>query len=244
MSLIQINTTQNVNIDFELASFGERIFATIIDLIVISLYIYLSLNILESLGVYEYNMDFWSYRALQSLVLLPAWVYTLVLETLLHGQTLGKKVMQIKVVKIDGYAASFLDYFSRWMLRLVDIWIAFSLVGFISILSTKNSQRVGGLASGTGVISLKNKYNIDATILEDLDQNYKATYPSVINLTDRDMQIIKNIFLTAQKSKDQKMLLKLRVRVEELTKTSKEKKSDAEYLKIIMKDYTHFTQNM
>ena len=50
-------------------------------------------------------------------------------------------------------------------------------------------------------------------------------------------------FLTF-KSKDYKTIDKLRIKVEEITKTQKGNLRNSEYLKIIMKDYTHFTQDM
>ncbi len=244
MSSIQINTTQNVNISFELAGLGERLVAGLIDYIVLSAYLYFAFRIFDAIAPNSYAMDRWSYIALQSMIFLPAMLYTLLSEIFLNGQTLGKKLLKIQVVKIDGYSASFSDYFSRWMLRIVDIWAITPIVGIISIISSKNSQRIGDLASGTSVISIKNKHHIDATILENIGDAYQPTYPTVIMLTDRDAQIVKNMFITAKKSKDFAMIEKLRKKVEETTQTSKENKTDQDYLNIILKDYTYYTQDM
>jgi len=244
MSSIQINTTQNVNIDFELASLGERLLAAVLDYVVIVGYIYVVFNIFDAIGPSRYTMNHWSYIAIQSILYLPAMLYTLLSEIFLNGQTLGKKVLKIQVVKIDGYSASFSDYFSRWLFRIIDVWVVTPIIGIISIVSSKNSQRIGDMVSGTSVISIKNRHHIDATILENIGVSYQATYSSVINLTDRDMQIIKNTFLTAKKSRDFKMFEKLRAKVEEITNTTKGIKTDQEYLDTIIKDYTHYTQDM
>lgn len=244
MNTIQINTTQNVNIDFELASFGERLVASLIDFVAIIGYLYISFTILAQLGIDGSRLDVWSYIAVRGVVSLPATLYTLWTELFFHGQTLGKKIMKIKVAKVDGYSASFIDYFIRWIMRIVDIWLNFSIVGIICIIVAKNGQRLGGLASGTAVISVKNKYRISATILENIEGNYVPTFPSVINLSDRDMQIVKDLYLTARKSKDVQLLDRLRKKVEAVTNTSKGNMSDMMYLYTIMQDYTHFTQDM
>ncbi len=244
MSSIQINTTQNVNISFELAGLGERLLAGLVDYIVLSAYLYFAFWFFDAVGPNRYDMDKWSYIALQGMIMLPAMLYTLLSEIFLNGQTLGKKLLKIQVVKIDGYSASFSDYFWRWMLRIVDIWSFTPIVGIISIISSKNSQRIGDLASGTSVISIKNRHHIDATILENIGDSYQPTYPTVIMLTDRDAQIVKNMFITAKKSKDFAMIEKLRKKVEETTQTSKEDKTDQAYLSVILKDYMHYTQNM
>jgi uncharacterized RDD family membrane protein YckC len=39
-------------------------------------------------------------------------------ESLMEGQTIGKKLLGIKVVKIDGYQASFFDYLIRWVIEI------------------------------------------------------------------------------------------------------------------------------
>lgn len=247
MSNIQINTTQNVNIEMRLASLGERLLAAIIDLIIIIAFIYVISQIISVFNLISYDMNQWSKIAIYSLLFLPAMIYTLVSEIFFKGQTLGKKVLKIKVIKTDGYAAGFGDYFSRWIFRIVDIWLLglTPIIGIISIVVSKDNQRIGGLASGTAVISLKERYQINHKILEETQQEtYKATYPSVIKLSDNDIRIIRNTFNTARKSKDTETINKLRIKIEEITDTKKENLTNTEYIKRIIKDYIHYTQNM
>ena len=100
-------------------------------------------------------------------------------ESLMEGQTFGKKAMKIKVVKIDGFQAGFGDYLIRWFFRLVDVFSNSGVVGLISMIVSKNNQRLGGIGSGTAVISLKNRVNISHTILESLKQDYLPVFPPV-----------------------------------------------------------------
>ncbi len=242
---LQINTTQNVNINFTAAGLGDRILAYLIDFVLIISFLLGIFYLLGKMGTFEIK-DEWSKIAIFLIASLPAMVYTLVSEIFMEGQTLGKKALKIKVVKLDGYQASILDYISRWLFRIVDIYLGFGTGGIaiISIALSKNSQRIGDMAAGTAVISLKNNYHISHTILEEVSDFYQPHYPSVIQLSDKDMQIIKDMFTDAIQKKDHDTLIKLRTKVEAITKTSRGSKTDEEYLKIIMKDYNHFTQKM
>jgi uncharacterized RDD family membrane protein YckC len=247
MSNIQINTTQNVNINMRLASIGERLLAALIDLIIIIAFIYVMGRIIDAFDIIRYDMDQWSKIAIYSLLFLPAMIYTMVSEIFFKGQTLGKKILKIKVIKKDGYAANFGDYFTRWMFRLVDIWLLglTPIIGIVSIIVSKDNQRIGDMASGTAVISLKERYKINHKILEETQSSqYKPTYPSVIQLSDNDIRIIRSTFYTATKSKDNKTIEKLSNKIQEITKTEKNDLTDIEYIKLIIKDYIYFTQNM
>ena len=239
MSELQINTTQNVKINFTAAGVGERLLAFIIDSAIKIGYL-LVLN--WTFGAFE-NMDEWSQIAINTVLGFPVMFYTLALEALLEGQTIGKRALKIKVVKIDGYQASLSDYAVRWFFRIVDIYI-FGL-GFFVILFNKKLQRIGDMAAGTAVIALKDKVNISHTILENLKDNYKPTYPNVIKLSDNDARIIKDTFRTARVAKDYQTLIKLKNKLVEVVGIKDIKqKSDIEFIDVILKDYNYYTQNM
>ena len=246
MSEIQINTTQNVNINFTLASVGERVVAHIIDLIIKFAYGMIIIWIFRSMfdnTNWMRDLDDWSLISIYVVLLFPAFVYTLVLESLFEGQTLGKKVMKIRVVKIDGYQASFVDYLIRWVFRIVDLNMLSGFIALISIIVTEKGQRLGDMTAGTSVISLKNRVLISHTILEEIGDNYRPLFPSVIKLSDNDMRIIKETFVIAKRARDYDTLNKLRNKVEEVI----EIRSDQDtipFIDVIIKDYNFYTQNL
>lgn len=245
---LQINTTQNVNINFTAASVGERILAWGIDWLIKVAYIIVIYQIMfKLLKIDEFiqDMDFWSQIAIVFVFYLPVVFYSLLFETLLDGQTPGKRILKIKVVKIDGYQATLADFIIRWIFRIVDLNIMSGVVALIAIITSPKNQRLGDMTAGTAVITLKNNVNINHTILEDLKQDYVPSYPSVIRLSDNDARIIKDTFKTAKKSKDFKTLIKLRTKIVEVLELKEIKHStDHEFIDVILKDYNYYTQNM
>jgi uncharacterized RDD family membrane protein YckC len=71
------------------------------------------------------------------------------------GQTLGKKLVGVRVVSLDGTRASAGQVLVRTLLRLIDSLPILYLVGLVSILATgrERRQRVGDLAAGTTVVA-------------------------------------------------------------------------------------------
>jgi len=245
---LQINTTQNVNINFTAASVGERILAYGIDWIIKIAYgvvVFLIMFKLFKIDEVVAGMDNWSQMAIYALFYLPAMFYTLIFETILDGQTIGKRILKIKVVKIDGYQASLSDFVIRWFFRIVDLNMMTGAVALIAIITSEKNQRLGDMTAGTSVIALKNSVNISHTILEDLKVNYIPTYPNVIKLSDNDARIIKDTFVTARAAKDYQTLIKLRNKVKEVVDIKDVRQSnDVEFISTILKDYNYYTQNM
>ncbi|UKB84476.1 RDD family protein [Chryseobacterium sp. MEBOG06] len=245
MSQIAINTSQNVNISFNMASIGERMLAFIIDLLIRVAYVvivlYLFFNIFD-LGYLLNGLDEWSIRAVYIILTFPIYIYPLVLESLMEGQTPGKKVMKIRVVKIDGYQAGFGDYLIRWVFRIVDVSFA-GVIGLISMIVSKNNQRLGDIASGTAVISLKNNINISHTILENIQENYIPTFPQVIALSDNDMRIIKDNYTKALKVDDRQIINKLSNKIKSILKLEIDptKMTERQFINVIIKDYNYYT---
>src|SRR5581483_5801018 len=117
MAVISITTTQNIELEYDLASLGERIVATIIDLVIIFAY-FIVIAMIENFG----DMFSSTSAAIVNLLLfLPVTFYSLLSETFLNGQSVGKRVMGIKVISLNGNQASFAQYLIRWLFRLVDL---------------------------------------------------------------------------------------------------------------------------
>lgn len=246
MSELSIVTTQNVHINFNTAHIGDRILAYVIDLVVKIAYASVLIYLIGNVGFVERFFDSldsdYSRVVLLVTFLLPYFLYSLVLESLWEGQTIGKRIMKIKVVKVDGFQASFGDYLIRWIFRLVDINITSGIIGLISILFSNKNQRLGDMTAGTAVISLKNDININHTILEEINEHYVPIYPQVIKLSDNDMRIIKETYEKASATRDFGTLIKLRTKVEQVTGIKNQSGNDIDFIRTVLKDYNYYTQ--
>lgn len=247
MSQLSINTTQNVNINFNTATVGHRVLAYLLDLLVKIAYGIVVYNVFfRAMGLDEVldGMDMWSTMSIVLLFYLPVMFYSLVQESMLEGQTLGKKVLKIKVIKIDGYQAGFGDYFIRWLLRIIDMGMASGIIGLISLLASKKTQRIGDMAAGTAVISLKNDININHTILKEINDNYVPVYPLVIKLSDNDMRIIKETYETSLKAADFEMISKLQDKIVNVTGIQSISANPTAFVDTVLHDYNYYTQKM
>lgn len=247
MSELSITTTQNVNINFNAASVGERILAYFLDLIVKAAYgltVYYIIFELFGLSSLLEGMDQWSAGSIIVFFALPVFFYTLVFESLMEGQTIGKHILKIRVIKIDGYQAGFGDYLIRWLFRLIDININIGIIGLITMLVSKKTQRLGDMSAGTAVITLKSNVTINHTILKELKEDYVPTYPMVIRLSDNDVRIIKETYETATKSADFEVINKLEAKIESVTGIKSVSSSPMAFIDTVIKDYNYYTQKM
>lgn len=245
MNSIDINTSQNVNISFDTASIGERILAFLIDSVIKFAYfvvVYLILIYIFSFRIFEIG-DQWAVLGIFVIISMPANLYTLLFESFMEGQTPGKRLMKIRVVKTDGYQAGFGDYLIRWFFRIIDIMFSSGLVGIVTMVVNKHNKRLGDIAAGTAVISLKSKYNINHTILVNLSQDYIAKFPQVIALSDNDMRIIKENYVKAKNTFDQNIIRKLAEKIRQTTGITynPQEMTDQQFIAVVIQDYNYYT---
>lgn len=156
-----ILTGQFVRISQTPASIGERIIALIIDYVLIGFYIFSTVTVLSKLRLpSDFTMIFFL-----AVIYLPVLFYSFLCEMFNYGQSLGKRLMNIRVVKADGSVPGISSYLLRWLLFPIDGPITGGL-GLLVALLTKNSQRMGDLAAGTMVIKEKNYRKIHVSLDE------------------------------------------------------------------------------
>lgn len=242
MAQLTINTTQNVKLNFEIASLFSRGLAFLIDTIFKLLYGLLIVYLLkELLAQYVIRLDLWGEYALWILFLLPVFFYSLVFESAMQGTTPGKKLMKIKVIKIDGYEATFIDYLIRWIFRLVDVLIGGGVIGLLVIMLGSKGQRLGDVVAGTAVISLKETYRLASTIYQELETEYIPVYPQVLQLSDNDIRIIKQVIQDFRTTENYKLLDQLAVKIEQTLGVKRKTDSQLDFIYTVLKDYNYMS---
>lgn len=215
MATVAVNTSLNVNIDFELAGVDKRIFAWLVDFAIRLLYFFLCAKLFRP----DFS-DETLYVFFQLAVLMPLMFYYLVFELLMNGQTPGKKLFNIKVVSLDGYKPTYIQYLNRWIFRLMDtgfitifffgfmgnwvygsVFLLANLISMIYIINSRKEQRIGDLIANTVVIRLRSATRLQDTIFTEIEEkDYKVSYPNVTRLSDRDISIIKNALNNADRT--------------------------------------------
>ncbi|WP_010253590.1 RDD family protein [Myroides injenensis] len=244
MANLTINTTQNINIDFKNASIGERILAFLLDSVFKILYLIAIFYVLVKSKIIEGFSDDWSRGAFILIVCLPVILYTLFFEVILQGATPGKRIMKIRVIKIDGYQATIADYFIRWIMRLVDIYIVSAFIGVIAIVSSKKNQRLGDMLAGTAVISTKERIGLSATIFQEVESEYVPVFPQVLTLTDNDIRIVKETLLNYKTNRDARLLERLCDKLISVLGVNKRDLSNQEFIELVLKDYNYLASRV
>ena len=190
MRTIEVTTTQNVTIEYELADVRHRIVAFIVDFIIIMMSVFFISLFATIFSLQESNLYiFW-------FVTLPVFLfYSLVSEILANGQSWGKKALGICVVKINGTKCSPGDYVIRWAFRMVDIYFSIGSVASLLISSTERAQRLGDIAAGTTVVRIRPKNILRLKDIMNIStfQNYVPRYPAVRQMKESEMLIVKNV---------------------------------------------------
>ncbi len=151
-----VATPEAVSINLPIAGIGFRAMAYLIDAALLGsagLIVYFvftlavadPLEMLLGLGVWlRAGLGFAGFAAL--------WAYWTVLEVVWHGQTVGKRVMRIRVVRKDGSPVTFFESAVRNVLRLIDFLPLCYPVGVVTMLVDANHRRLGDLAAGTVLV--------------------------------------------------------------------------------------------
>jgi uncharacterized RDD family membrane protein YckC len=227
---VAIRTSQNVLVEYEPASIGERILAAIIDYVVIFGWLMLTLALPSSMG-FRVN-SFYSF-----LVLFPVVVYDLVSEWLLNGRSLGKIAMKIRVVMLDGSPPGLGAYLIRWLLRIIES-VAFlgGIVPIITVAANGKGQRLGDIAASTTVVRLKPAVTLDDVIIRPFIENYAVQFPDVRLLSDRDINVVRNVVRVG----DEQALMRTATKIKEVTGIQSAI-GNREFLITVINDYQFIT---
>ena len=163
-----IETPERVLLAFALASIGNRFLAVAIDHFIQYFSIFIVAWALLSLSGFDaysaeataselfQEMPKWTMAILIVVVFLIFAGYFVVFEWLWNGQTPGKRLLKLRVIREDGRPITLWEAAARNLLRIFDAMPGFVLpvysVGLISIFLNRRDQRVGDMFAGTVVV--------------------------------------------------------------------------------------------
>lgn len=153
---LNIDTPEQVELEFAVAGLGSRFVAVLLDHLIQAgfyfVFILFGAIVFGALANRINLLGKWVIAGFIALNFLLLWGYYTLFEAFWHGQTPGKHIMKLRVIKDSGRQITLFEAMSRNLLRIIDYLPAFYLAGVITMLCTKRNQRLGDLAAGTIVV--------------------------------------------------------------------------------------------
>jgi uncharacterized RDD family membrane protein YckC len=256
MAIIRISTVFNIDLAFEIAPFHKRLLAYIIDFLLLLLYLF-SMKYFLYAG---FNISMERNMGIDIiLVSLPMLFYSLLAELWMNGQTLGKRLMNIRVLSLDGGEPTPGQFILRWITKVFEwpflfgyIFFSFSalvyyvfITGFFGIvvviiimISAKN-QRLGDIAAGTVVVNTKTSMSVDDTVFMDVARpDYKVMFTEVMRLTDNDINTIKRVITQTRKRNNYDLAHRVAFKIKEVLNINSSL-DVGDFLEKLLEDYNY-----
>ncbi|MEL6945287.1 MAG: RDD family protein [Bacteroidota bacterium] len=247
MKTIDIKTSQNVVIEYELAALRDRLLGAFLDvLIVFGAYFILLLLIIRATGA-NFSEGFVAYVVFGLLPLAVFVLYQFLFELLGNGQSIGKRVMHTRVVKTDGSELEIGDFLVRAVFYLIDGFLSAGVVGSLAILSSGKHQRFGDYAANTTIVRLRSSlaFELEDILSIDSIDDYEPTYPQVRELSEEDMLVIKNTITRYKNHRNEahrEAILQLTKRLEKVLDIPNSPNPKLDFLKTLIRDYIVLTR--
>jgi len=245
MEKIKIPTSFNIDLEFETPEFHKRLFAWVIDFAIIYAYSIIFRYVMAQFSaghkLSDNNMPFlYNMSAVYLLLYVPILIYHLFFETVMNGQSIGKKIIGIKVIGENGGRPAIHQYLIRWLLRPVDFALTLCLGGLLSVILSKKNQRLGDMAAGTLIIKTKIETDIDDTVFFELSDEYKPRFKEVMRLSDRDMNTIKGVLNNCKRYNTFDVAARMSEKIRSVLNIL-DYQEPVEFLETLLKDYNYFS---
>lgn len=266
MSVIRIMTNFNIELEFPAAPFHRRLFAWIFDLIILFFYGWLVVQAISWLDTHVGTRT--SIASFIIFLIIPLLTYHLICEATMNGQSFGKKIMRIRVVNENGGQPGIGQLTVRWLIRTSDIMAVSIIVtaaaaaasgngryfwqvaiplglfttDIILVNASKKGQRLGDMLAHTLLINATQRHSIQDTVFLNIADNYKPSFPQVMQLSDRDMNSLKSILDTAKRRGDFNLAAMASEKIKNHLKIETHL-SPFDFLEVLLKDYNYLSAN-
>src|SRR5690348_9718516 len=156
---IDVETPELVVFSYTIAGVGSRALAALIDAVICLGAILALLFVLAAVSPTRTEQsrggvfDAWAAAIVGIAIFCVLWGYYVLFEGLADGQTPGKRMLRLRVVRDGGYSVTFGASAVRNLVRFVDIQPGlFYTVGMLSVIFSKSGKRLGDIVAGTIVV--------------------------------------------------------------------------------------------
>lgn len=244
MQTVEITTTQNVTIEHQLASSGQRFVAFFLDVVIE--FVFLLILGYFFMTIYSTNETGWFIY--QYFILVPViFFYSIVSEVLGNGQSIGKLALGIKIIKLNGEQPTIQDYLIRWVFRLIDVMMSIGALAGLLINSSEKKQRLGDILANTIVIKTQptNQIALKSILKINTLDNYTPKYLDVKRFTEDEMITIKSVvdrYVKHRNKAHREAVIELIKIVQNKLELKELPKNKIEFLKTVIRDYIVLTR--
>jgi len=193
---IRVDTPEQISLEFPLAGIGSRFMALAIDAL-IQMLLYIA-GILALVGIAKYVTILPASLAWLPKARVPAlliiflfcvyWGYFALFEAIWKGQTPGKRLAGIRAIKDTGRALNVYEVIGRNLLRAVDALPTMYIVGIVSMMISRQHQRLGDHLVGSIVVHDKRAEEIRPGWSSSAEQS--SSNPQLANITPEELVLI------------------------------------------------------
>ena len=190
MKTVDIHTNQNVVITYELAVLWQRMVAFLMDLIIIGAIFWL----LSLVAVATIFLKQSQWIAIVLTVGFPFVFigYFLLTNLWLKGQSPGKRVMKLKIMKFNGQPVRWGDVLLRDLFLFPEVIITSGLLGALLIGATDRNQRLGDILANTVVVNERNSQSVSlkGLLSRRTTADYAPAFPQVTRLSEHELLLV------------------------------------------------------
>ena len=147
----EIETPENVVLDYEIAGIGSRVLAAFLDLLILFAW-FLGIAVIAGIVGLSQLVGSWVQAIYIVVAMLAYWGYFTLFEAFRFGQTPGKRYVGIRAVRETGHPINLGAAAARGLLRAVDLFPPLLLLDALLIALHPRARRLGDLVAGTIVV--------------------------------------------------------------------------------------------
>ena len=183
---VDVETPELVVLSYTVAGVGSRATAAIIDYAIC-----IAAFVAVIVAFMQFQLDFgaggaresttgWVVAVLGIVQFSILWLYYVLFEAFADGQTPGKRLMRLRVVKDGGLSVTFEASAIRNVVRMIDLQPAFLYAfGMVSMMANARGKRLGDLAAGTLVVK---EDLVSRPRVQPLSTRTEASTPAVLSV--------------------------------------------------------------
>jgi uncharacterized membrane protein SpoIIM required for sporulation/uncharacterized RDD family membrane protein YckC len=194
---VDVETPELVVLTYTIAGVGSRAAAALIDYLLCMLALLMLSLLVNLLGIRGTSgprpagaaSGAWAFAVFMLFAFALLWGYYVLFEALADGQTPGKRMLRLRVVRDGGFSITFGASAIRNLVRILDLQPGFFyVIGLISIAASKTGKRLGDFAAGTIVV--REGFEPPHVAAAEASAQSEAVSPAQAALTDEEFVVL------------------------------------------------------